>query len=84
MRLYTELDAEGREDIESRLLRYMAGWTEGLSTDRMGAWIHSCTRGGGYSEKEYQDALRRLRDSGRIAIANGIWYLRGRKDRKTE
>ena len=67
-----------KDDIEGKLLRYLSGWPEGLTTARMGAWIHSCTRLGGYSEREYDDALRKLRDSGRIAIANGIWYLRGK------
>ncbi len=75
---YSGLDAQGRQEIESRLLRYMSGWPEGLSTDRMGAWIHSCTKGGGYTEKEYRDALTHLRDSGQIAIANSVWYIRKR------
>lgn len=26
--------------------------------------------------REYEAGLTRLRDSGRIAIANGIWYVR--------
>lgn len=76
MKIYSGLDERGREEIDSRLIRYLSGWPEGLSTDRMGAWIHSCSRGGGYSEKEYQEGLKRLRDSGRIAIACGVWYLR--------
>lgn len=67
----------GKQSVENRLIRYLTAWPEGISTDRMGAWIHSCTKHGGYKEKEYQDALRSLRDSERIAIANGIWYLRG-------
>lgn len=76
MKRYAVLDDKGREDIESRLLRYLGTWPEGLTSDRMGAWIHSCSKQGGYSESEYQQALYRLRDSGRIAIANKIWYLR--------
>jgi hypothetical protein len=67
-----------RDEIDGKLMRYLSGWSKGLSTSRMGAWIKSCTRGGGYSEKEYEAGLTRLRDSGRIAIANGIWYLRGK------
>lgn len=76
MKSYAELDPKGREYVESRLLRYLSTWPEGLSSDRMGAWIHSCSRGGGYSEKEYQGALYSLRNSGRIAIANDVWYIR--------
>jgi len=73
----TKVPEPTKEPAESRLLRYLGTWPTGLSTDRMGAWIASCSRGGGYSEKEYQAALTKLRDSGRIAIANGIWYVRG-------
>lgn len=67
-----------RDEIEGKLLRYLGTWPEGLSTSRMGAWIKSCSRGGGYSEREYEAGLTKLRDSGRIAIANGIWYLRSK------
>lgn len=76
MKNYAVLDSLGREDIENRLMRYLGTWPEGLSTARMSAWIHSCTKLGGYSVFEYEAALRRLRDSGRIAIACGIWYTR--------
>lgn len=76
MKTYGVIDEKGREEIDSRLMRYLGGWPEGLSTDRMGAWIHSCSKAGGYSEKEFQAGLKRLRDSGKIAIANGVWYIR--------
>lgn len=74
--------APTKEPAESRLIRYLGTWPSGLSTDRMGAWIASCSRGGGYSEKEYQAALTKLRDSGRIAIANGTWYARSQKPKQ--
>lgn len=73
---FAELDSSGRESVEGRLMRYLSTWPEGLSTDRMGAWIRSCFKGGGYSEREYEAALKSLRDSGRIAIANSVWYIR--------
>jgi hypothetical protein len=66
----------GKEPIDNRIFRYLSTWPEGLSTVRMSAWIQSCTREGGYTLREFDDGLRRLRDSGRIAIANGIWYIR--------
>jgi len=65
-----------RPDIEGKLVRYLSGWPQGLSTDRMGAWIHSCTKGGGYTEKEFTEARRSLREKGIIAFASGVWYLR--------
>ncbi len=73
---YSRVGPDGRVIIDDRILRYLATWPSGLSTDRMGAWIHSCSKAGGYSEKEYQTSLYRLRDAGSIAIANGIWYVR--------
>lgn len=65
-----------RPDIEGKLVRYLSGRPQGLSTDRMGAWIHSCTKGGGYTEKEFSEAQKSLREKGIIAFANGVWYLR--------
>lgn len=76
MKRYTGLDAQGREPLSERVMRYLGTWPEGLSTDRMAAWISSCTRGGGYTEQEYFQALRDLRNSERIAIANKTWYVR--------
>lgn len=81
MKTYTRVGDDGRVVLEDRLLRYLGTWPEGLSTDRMGAWIHSCSKNGGYTEKEYQQALRNLRDSGRIAIANSVWYIRKKVDK---
>jgi hypothetical protein len=68
---------------EVKVTQYLARWPEGLTSARMGAWINSCTKHEGYTPKEFESALRFLRDSGRIAIANGIWYPRGviRKDK---
>lgn len=76
MKTYSRVGEDGRVLIEDRITRYLGTWSEGLSTARMNAWVDSCYRGGGYTLKEYMDALRRLRDSGRIAFACGIWYLR--------
>ena len=63
---------------EVKVLRYLARWSQGLSTLRMHAWIDSCSRGGGYTLSEFETALKRLRDSDRIAFANGVWYLRSK------
>ena len=76
MKVYTGLDSQGREPLTDRVARYLGTWPQGLSTNRMAAWVERCSRGGGYTEQEYFQALRDLRDSGRVAIANGIWYLR--------
>lgn len=73
---YGALDSKGRTLLESRLMRYLLTWPEGLSSARMHAWVDSCTKGGGYTYSECQTAITELRDSGRIAIANGVWYLR--------
>lgn len=62
--------------IEEKLIHYLSRWPEGLSTGRMEAWIASCTRGGGYSMREYDQALYNLRDSGRVSCVNKIWYLK--------
>lgn len=62
--------------VETKVSQYLARHPDGLGTLRMNAWIESCRRGG-YTLKEFNDALRSLRDSGRIAFANGVWYLRG-------
>jgi hypothetical protein len=61
---------------QKKLTQYLARHPSGLTTDRMGAWIDSCRREGGYSYKEFSTALYALRASGLIAFANGVWYLR--------
>lgn len=71
-----QLEPIVKDAIDGRVMRYLSSWPEGLSTARMAAWIQSCSRGGGYTPQEYEGALRELRDSGRIAIANGTWYVR--------
>lgn len=70
-------DPPTRVDIEKKLTRYLTCNPKGVSSRLMAAWIASCSRGGGYSLKEYEAALYRLRDSNRAAFANGVWYLRG-------
>jgi len=70
------LGANRRLDIETKLLRYLGRWPEGLSTARMRAWIDSCRKHGGYTPSEYEGALYSLRDSGRVACVNGVWYLK--------
>ena len=62
--------------LESKLIVYLSRWPEGLSTTRMQAWIASCRKNGGFTFTEYDDALRSLRDSGRVACVNKIWYLK--------
>ena len=62
--------------IETKLIRYLYRWPEGLSTTRMAAWIASCRKDDGYTNKEYESALYSLRDSGRVACVNKIWYLK--------
>lgn len=76
MKSYGVIDERGREEIDSRIMRYLGSWPEGLTSDRMAAWIRSCTKNGGYTAREFEAGLTRLRDSGRIAIANRIWYVR--------
>lgn len=76
MKSFSQKDNLGREEIDSRIIRYLSGWPEGLSTDRMAAWIRSCVKAGGYSMREFEDSLTRLRNAGSIAIANKIWYTR--------
>jgi hypothetical protein len=76
MKSYGVSDEKGREDICSRILRYLGSHPSGLSTDAMASWIRHCTKLGGYTMREYEAALTQLRDSGRIAIANKIWYQR--------
>ncbi len=66
-----------KPDIEAKLIRYLTTNPKGVSTALMNAWIDSCSRGGGYTWAECDAAKQRLRDSGRIAFASGVWYLRG-------
>ena len=70
--------------VETKVIQYLARHPDGLGTLSMNAWIDSCTRGGGYFFQEYMSALYSLRDSGRIAFANGVWYLRGAITSKQE
>lgn len=67
----------GKPTAECKIERYLARWPEGLTRSRMAAWIDSCTKNDGYTPREFEAGLKNLRDSARIAIANGIWYLRG-------
>lgn len=62
--------------IETKLLRYLGRWPEGLSTGRMRAWIASCSKDNGYTHQEYETALTNLRDAGRVACTNGNWWLK--------
>jgi hypothetical protein len=62
--------------IETKLIVYLSRWPEGLSTSRMQAWIASCRKDDGYTMREYDSALISLRDSGRVACVNKIWYLK--------
>lgn len=61
---------------ETKLLRYLLRWPQGLTTGRMRAWIDSCRKGGGYTVKDFEQALYSLRDSGRISCVNGLWWLK--------
>lgn len=63
-------------DIQTKLLRYLMRWPEGLSTGRMRAWIASCRKHDGYTHQEYETALTSLRDTGRITCTNGSWWLK--------
>ncbi len=62
--------------IEEKIILYLSHWPEGLSTSRMQAWIASCRKDNGYTFGEYDDALRSLRDSGRVACVNKTWYIK--------
>ena len=62
--------------IETKLVVYLSRWPEGLSTTRMYAWIESCRKDNGYTSAEFDSALKSLRDSGRVACVNKIWYLK--------
>jgi len=64
-----------REPLERRIVRYLQKHVA-LSTEQMYAWVHSCTKDGGYSLGEFDQTLRDLRNDGRVACANGEWYLR--------
>lgn len=66
----------GKPTAETKIERYLAAHPEGLTSARMAAWIASCTKDDGYTIREYEAALKTLRDSSRIAFACGIWYPR--------
>jgi hypothetical protein len=74
----------GKPTAERKVEQYLARWPQGLTSARMAAWIDSCTKDGGYSWKEFETAKKTLRDSGVIAHANGIWYLRGPAPKERE
>jgi len=63
------------ETLEHRIVRYLHKHVA-LSTAQMYAWSQSVTRNGGYTLADFDACLYYLRDSGRIAVANGEWYLR--------
>ena len=70
-----DCNGDHREPLARRIVRYLQKHVA-LSTSQMYAWAHSCTKGGGYSLGEFDQTLRDLRNDGRIAYANGEWYLR--------
>jgi hypothetical protein len=70
-----DCNGDHREPLARRIVRYLHKHVA-LSTAQMYAWAHSCTKGGGYSLGEFDQTLRDLRNEGRIACANGEWYLR--------
>lgn len=61
---------------EEKIIRYLGRHPSGLSTGTITAWIESCRRGGGYTFQELQQALYALRDSGRVAVTNKLWWLK--------
>jgi hypothetical protein len=63
------------ETLEGRILRYLSKHVA-LSTAQMFAWSNSVTKNGGHSLGEFDQTLRDMRNAGRIACANGEWYLR--------
>jgi len=70
-----DCNGDHREPLARRIVRYLQKHVA-LSTDQMYAWVWSCTKDGGYSTAEFDQTLRDLRNEGRIAVANGEWYLR--------
>lgn len=65
-----------KPDLEQRILRYLSKYPEGLTNALLRAWIDSCRKGGGYTQKETDEVIRRLRDEGRIICTSGLWWLR--------
>ena len=64
--------------VLKRVFRYISQHPEGLSSSQMQAWASSVR----LYDVEWFDvdaALRTMRDSGAIAVANGLWYARDKK-----
>lgn len=63
------------EDVQRRILLYMDRHPEGVPAAQMTAWLRSIRK----FETNIQNierALYKLRDDGKLACANKVWYAR--------
>lgn len=63
------------EFLQKRLLRYVGTHKSGVSGSQMTTWARSI-RLHDITFQDVERALTALRNSGQIAIANGLWYSR--------
>lgn len=64
------------EAAETKILRYLMRHPSGVSGSQIDAWLDSCRKDGGFIYAEMCAAKTSLRDSGRIACTNGVWWLK--------
>lgn len=61
---------------EEKIARYLMTHPSGVSGAQLRAWLDSCRKNGGFTFLEQDDALRNLRDQGRIVCTSGVWWLK--------
>lgn len=63
-------------ECQTKIIKYLMRHPSGVSGRLMAAWLDSCTKDGGFTWHQVDNAKIALRDQGRIACTNGTWWLK--------